>query len=67
LLDEDGDRYVLEFSRERGGLDGYKVTLVLTSPDAFTLIETVKSGLPIRDHQRFVRAAGTSAAAAKGP
>jgi hypothetical protein len=67
LLDEDGDRYVLEFSRERGGLDGYKVTLLLTNPDAFTLIETVKGGLPIRDFQRFVRAAGPSAAAATAP
>src|SRR4051812_7593174 len=55
LLDEDGDKFVLEFARERGGLDGYKVTLVLTSPEAFTLVETVKSGQTIRDAQRFVR------------
>jgi hypothetical protein len=56
LLEEDGDRYVLEFGRERGGLDGYKVTLEVTCPDAFTLTETVKGGVPLKDYQRFVRA-----------
>ena len=47
---------VLEFGRERGGLDGYKVTLEVTCPDAFTLTETVKGGVPLKDYQRFVRA-----------
>jgi hypothetical protein len=73
LLDEDGDRYVIEFGREHGAFDGYKVTLVLTNPDAFTLVETVKGTSPIRDYQRFVRATaggpsgGSAPAAAKGP
>jgi hypothetical protein len=66
LLDEDGDKFVLEFARERGGLDGYKVTLLMTNPEAFTLVETVKGGATVRDYQRFVRATAT-APAAKAP
>jgi hypothetical protein len=62
LLAQEGDVYVIEFGREHGGLDGYRVKLMMTGPDAFTLIETVKGMTPIKDNQRFVRAA-----AARGP
>ena len=51
----DGNRYVLEFGPETRGLDSYKVTIELTSPDAFTLVETIRSGVPIREQRRFVR------------
>jgi hypothetical protein len=61
LLAEDGDKYVLEFSKVYGGLDGYRVSLWMTSADAFTLIETVKGGTPMKDYQRFVRAAPAKA------
>src|SRR4029079_12616793 len=66
LLEEDGDRYVLEFGREPGGLDGYKVTLEVTCPDAFTLTETVKGGVPLKDYQRFVRATPARSPGARG-
>jgi hypothetical protein len=57
LLDEAGNRFVLEFGRKKGGLDSYQVTLVLTCPDAFTLVETIKNGVPTWDQHRFVRTA----------
>jgi hypothetical protein len=55
VLDHDGDRYLLEFGSVHRGPDSYRVRIQLTGPDAFTLIETVKSGTPIRDGHRFVR------------
>jgi hypothetical protein len=55
LLAADGDRYRLEVAHEQGAADADRVTLLLTSSDAFTLVETVKGGTPIRDQQRFVR------------
>jgi hypothetical protein len=57
VLAADGDRYRLEFARGPAAADAYQVTLVLTSADAFTLVETVRGGTRVRDAQRFVRAA----------
>lgn len=51
----DGDRYVLEFGKERGGTSGFRVTVIVNNVDAFTLLETVRNGLPATDQQRFVR------------
>jgi hypothetical protein len=55
LFEEKGDRFVLEFAREHRGFDGYKVTVLLTTPDAFTLVETLKGGVPTHEKHRFVR------------
>jgi hypothetical protein len=55
VLDHDGDRYLLEFGSVHRGPDSYRVRIQLTGPDAFTLMETVKGGTPIRDNHRFVR------------
>jgi hypothetical protein len=55
LLAADGDLYSLEFAKEQGEPGAYRVKLVMTCWDAFTLVETVKGGVPIRDQQRFVR------------
>jgi hypothetical protein len=63
----DGNRYVLEFGPETRGLDSYKVTVELTSPDAFTLVETIRSGVPIREQRRFVRIGPVPAIEAKPP
>jgi hypothetical protein len=41
LLDESGGRFKLEFGKEKASLDSYQVTLLMTSPDAFTLVETI--------------------------
>jgi hypothetical protein len=57
LLDEAGNRLVLEFGHEKGRADSYQVTLLLTCPDAFTLVETLKNGWPSREQHRFVRTA----------
>jgi hypothetical protein len=57
LLDETGNRFVLEFGREKGRADSYRVALVLTCPDALTLVETIKNGSPTREQHRFVRTA----------
>lgn len=54
LLDEAGDRFELEFGRKRGSPDAYRVTLVLTCRDAFTLVETVKGGVRHLEQNRFV-------------
>jgi len=51
----DGDRYVLEFGKEQGGTSGFRVTVIVNNVDAFTLLETVRNGLPATDQQRFVR------------
>jgi hypothetical protein len=67
LYEENGDRYVLEFGREHRGFDGYKVTVLLTSPDALTLVETIKNGVPTRERHRFIRIGPAPAAKAKGP
>jgi hypothetical protein len=55
VLKHDGDWYLLEFGSVHRGPDSYRVRIQLTGPDAFTLIETVKGGTPIRDGHRFVR------------
>jgi hypothetical protein len=55
LYEEKGDLYVLEFGREHRGFQSFKVTVVLTCPDAFTLVQTIKGGLPTSDQHRFVR------------
>jgi hypothetical protein len=67
LLEESGDRFVLEFGREHRGFDSYKVTLLLTDPDAFTLTETLKGGVPTREKHRFIRTGPAPEAKAKGP
>jgi hypothetical protein len=59
-----GNQYVLEFGTDHHALDSYKVTIELTSPEAFTLVQTVKGGVPIQESHRFVR---TGPAAAVGP
>jgi hypothetical protein len=56
LISENGDIYVLEFGP--GGADeqsNYRVTIVLTCPNAFTLTETIKNGVPLRESHRFAR------------
>jgi hypothetical protein len=55
LLAEDGNRYSLEFGKEIGDLNSYRVTIVLTCRDAFTLVETFKNGVSFREQHRFVR------------
>ncbi len=50
-----GDRFQLEFGKEYGDPNGYLVTVVVTNPNAFSLVETVKGGVALRDAQRFVR------------
>jgi hypothetical protein len=67
LAESAGDRYVLEFGQEYHGLDSYKVTVVLTCPDAFTLVQTVKGGIPLREAHRFVRTGPASSAGPKRP
>ena len=57
ILANNGVRYHLEFAKERGEAAAYQVTLLLTCSDAFTVVETIKGGVPIRDQQRFVRVA----------
>jgi hypothetical protein len=61
LLEEAGNRFVLEFGRERGGIDSYRVTWLFNCRDAFTLVETIKGGVAIRDQHRFIRVARTVA------
>jgi hypothetical protein len=67
LLKKDGSRYELEFGQERGGVDGYRVTLLLApTQEAFTLAETVKSGIATRVMERFVRVAAAPAVTPDG-
>jgi hypothetical protein len=55
LVKEDGNQFILEFGSERYSLDGYRVKLLLTNANAFTLVETIKGGVSIREVHRFVR------------
>jgi hypothetical protein len=55
LIKESGNRFVLEFGSEWRSLDSYQVTVELTCPDAFTLLETIKGGVTTHDQHRFVR------------
>jgi acetyl esterase len=55
VVEEKGNRIKFEFGHERNDPNAYKVTIELDNSNAFTLIETVKGGVPIRDKQRFVR------------
>jgi hypothetical protein len=57
FIDRVGDRFLLEFGTLWHGPDSYRVALDMTGPDAFTLVETVKGGAPVRDQHRFIRAA----------
>jgi hypothetical protein len=57
LIREDDNRFVLEFGKAPGSPDSYRVTLVLTCRDAFTLLETIKNGTAIREQHRFIRVA----------
>ncbi len=67
LIKQTGDRYVLEFGREHRGRQTYKVTVQLTDPDAFTLVETLKAGVPTGEKHRFIRIAPAPAAKAESP
>lgn len=57
LIGEDGNRFTLEFGKSLGSPDSYRVSLVLTCRDAFTLLETIKNRTAIREQHRFVRVA----------
>jgi len=51
----DGHLFEIDFDQERGGTEGYRVKIILNSADAFTIVESVRRGLPTYDQQRFVR------------
>jgi hypothetical protein len=55
LLEEEGDRFLLEFGQRRGGPGSYNVKITLTCRDAFTVVETIVNRVTLREQNRFVR------------
>jgi hypothetical protein len=55
LISQDGNQYVLEFGKSVRGLESYRVKVELTQPNAFTLLETIKNGVRLRETHRFIR------------
>jgi hypothetical protein len=55
LVSEDGPQYLLEFGSGPASADTYRVSLVLTCREAFTLVETERGGVRVRDQVRFIR------------
>jgi hypothetical protein len=60
VREETGDQLVIDLCEDPTGLDSLRITLVLTSPDALTFIESMMQGHVVRDPQRYLRAPVTA-------
>jgi hypothetical protein len=50
-----GDRFVLDLATQAGSLGAYRVTVEMSGPDAFTLVETLRRGITAPEGSRFIR------------